>query len=186
MDILQIFAIFACNTALYALVVAYYEPDQIGSLPLNEVEEERKSENRWVSIRFWLSNLILVVLTLVALMLLFLPDLGSESILAIIYGEAMGIASAVFQFFANFPQIVLTYQKKELGSFSLITLILQTPGNFLIAYYQFVQAPYKVGMWLCFFVGAILGLVLCIECLYYEWLRIRREGFWKKKTQMKN
>jgi len=175
LDVLQIFAIFACNTAVYALVVAYYEPEEIGSLPLDQVQAEKTKEKFWVVFRFYLSNVALLALIIFAVLCVVDENIGPESFISTFYGSASGIASAIFQVIANFPQIIKTYRTKELGSFSLVTLLLQSPGSVLIAYFQYIVAKEKVGIWLSFLVGAILQIVLLIECLYYAFKKYQKD-----------
>jgi len=79
----------------------------------------------------------------------------------------MGITSALCQFLGNVPQIIVTYQSKELGSFSLATLFMQTPGSVLLAFFQFIQASDKIGIWLPYLVGAVLQIILLIECIFF-------------------
>ncbi len=66
------------------------------------------------------------------------------------------------------PQIWTTFRRRSIGSLSLITMCLQTPGSFVFAYSIARRPGTNWSSWVLFVVtGSLQGLLLLI-CIYFK------------------
>jgi len=93
-------------------------------------------------------------------------------------GDVFNIMSAIFCIIQWTPQIYETYKCKGIGSLSLLTLSMQTPGSFIIFVYQYVINKSRFSVGGPFLVSGVQMLILTCMGFYYEY-RYRREGYFE-------
>jgi len=76
------------------------------------------------------------------------------------FGYSMGIVSTVMTFTQWAPQIYNTFRSKSVGSFSILMLVIQAPGSFVIIYFLVFVSHESVSTWLSYVSAATQQVVL--------------------------
>jgi len=100
---------------------------------------------------------------------------GSDSSPTIKFAFSLGILSTVCNVLQYTPQIIKTLFEKEVGSLSIVMLLLQAPGSFMVVVFQGVLYKENVSTWLPFFITGIQQVILLTICIVFE-LRKRRQA----------
>jgi len=87
----------------------------------------------------------------------------------LLFGNLLNIGSSTICFVMWMPQIWKTYQKKEIGSLSLITLAIQGPGSLLIFVYQDILNKNSWSVGVPFLFSGIQILILLVMGYYYTY-----------------
>jgi uncharacterized protein with PQ loop repeat len=96
---------------------------------------------------------------------------------ATIFGNILNVLSTVVTAFVWIPQILETYRSKDVGSLSLISLGIQTPGSFTIFIYQVAITKSSWYIGIPYLVASIFqGIVLSLGIMY----RKRRQSQLKR------
>ena len=88
-------------------------------------------------------------------------------------GDIYNIFSVIFCVIQWTPQIYETYYQKRLGSLSLLSLTLQTPGSFAIFFYQYVLNKTRFSVGGPFLVSGIQMLILTCMGYYYHYFNYK-------------
>jgi uncharacterized protein with PQ loop repeat len=158
---------------LYILVLIYFPKPSEEDKTLEENQRTKKFAQ--IGFLFYaIANLIIAPV----LGFIFLFHFGSSSPILTDYAFAIGIVSAVAEFIHWTPQIWKTWKAKDPGSLSILMLLLQAPGSFLVVFFQ-IRYHENLSSWLTFFVTGVQQIILLILCLVFE-IRKRRT---KKATE---
>eukprot|EP01130_Rhizamoeba_saxonica_P001140 TRINITY_DN1101_c0_g1_i1.p1 TRINITY_DN1101_c0_g1~~TRINITY_DN1101_c0_g1_i1.p1 ORF type:complete len:133 (-),score=19.57 TRINITY_DN1101_c0_g1_i1:20-418(-) len=84
----------------------------------------------------------------------------------ILYANILGYTSAGLTVAQWSPQIYTTYVFKGPGSLSLVTLLLQMPGAFLVVAFQ-IMSKKGISTWGPYLVGGIQQFILVLLIVYY-------------------
>jgi len=83
------------------------------------------------------------------------------------FGYTMGIVSTVMTFIQWAPQIYSTFRSKSVGSFSILMLLIQAPGSFVIIYFLIFVSHESISTWLSYVSAATQQLILLALLYYY-------------------
>eukprot|EP01113_Clastostelium_recurvatum_P011933 TRINITY_DN16140_c0_g1_i1.p1 TRINITY_DN16140_c0_g1~~TRINITY_DN16140_c0_g1_i1.p1 ORF type:complete len:305 (+),score=23.28 TRINITY_DN16140_c0_g1_i1:78-992(+) len=86
-------------------------------------------------------------------------------------GFAYGMLSTVITFIQWAPQIYKTFVAKSSGALSLIMLMIQCPGSFIMAYFMAIVSRESISTWLSSLASAIQQLILIIMLLYFDYVK---------------
>ncbi len=109
---------------------------------------------------------VLIIGTIIGIILSFLDPFDSGIAIA---GDVFNIISAICCVIQWAPQIKTTYQLKNIGTISLISLGLQAPGSFAIFYYQDVYYKGNLSIGVPYLVAGIQQTILFIMGYYYQY-----------------
>ena len=83
------------------------------------------------------------------------------------YADVLSILSIIACCLQYIPQIWKTFKQKSPGNFSLIMLLLQSPGTYIWATYLALQKGSNITTWLPLIITATWQLILLIMGFYY-------------------
>ncbi len=112
---------FLCIWIIYLEYVIFHKSKKHDSDSEKRPESFRKAFGL-----FLLSQFVCVVLAGIALAFVFL--LGEDAEEVKIYADVLSVAASLFTCVAQIPQIHETWMLRSVGSLSVLTLVLQTPG----------------------------------------------------------
>jgi uncharacterized protein with PQ loop repeat len=87
---------------------------------------------------------------------------------AILFGRLLNITSVCITAFVWLPQIIDIYRNKKVGSLSLISLAIQSPGSLIVFIYQFVANKSSWYIGLPYLVTALLQAGTLVMGYIYE------------------
>ena len=118
------------------------------------------------------------VIVTVGLSAIFLWKSGVHSNEVTYYADVMNIASGVTMAISWIPQIITTFRMKDIGSLSMLTILLQGPGSAVVCVTMLLNgqnftsiAPFAA----CFVCLSIL-LVLCIKYEYIDKRKYKKQN----------
>jgi len=144
-----------CNQLVFVLSMVFYEHD--GSVTSARIRY-------WATIGL-ISSFLTMMLTLYIGVLL-VVELGSDSKYVTGYAYALGIIAAVGPAFTWTTQIWTTYKLKTPGSFSILSLLIQTPGTFIVVVFQGIINKELIAAFSTTVAG-IEQVILLVLCIYY-------------------
>jgi len=151
----QLVGIWAFSFPLYLWYLKFADPTVI-------------SKREWLLARVLFAVLIGIIFILMTLATVAISVLGDCAYITLIFGYTMGIGSTVVTFVQWAPQIYQTYKAKTVGSFSILMLMIQAPGSFIIIYFLIVVSHESVSTWLSYASAALQQVVLIVLLLYYD------------------
>lgn len=107
-------------------------------------------------------------LLFVILGIFFISQFGSSSLELKGYAFTLGLISTIENIIQWCPQIFKTWKNKDIGSFSIVMLLIQTPGSFIVVFFQAFMEYSNLSTWFPYFVTGILQIILLLECIFYE------------------
>ena len=133
----QLFVNWVCMEITFVLYIIYHAPNPILD------KDAKPREKRWVSILLFLIGLTFIIVICVTAFLLYSSQ-GVNGPDLLYMGDVLGIVGSIGMFLGNFPQIILTYRLKQVGSNSILMYTLQAPGVLLLAVFQTISAPDQI------------------------------------------
>lgn len=85
-----------------------------------------------------------------------------------LFGKILNILSTIVTAFVWIPQIYETYKSKQIGSLSLLSLAIRTPGSFIIFIYQVILSKSSWYIGIPYLVTSIFQLIVLIMGFVYE------------------
>jgi len=85
------------------------------------------------------------------------------------FGWFMGLVAAMLNVFQWSPQIYKTYKSKSKGSFSLIMLLIQAPGSFILVYFLVIVSKENISVWFSTLSAGIQQFILLTLILRYDY-----------------
>eukprot|EP01119_Soliformovum_irregulare_P020463 TRINITY_DN6628_c0_g1_i1.p1 TRINITY_DN6628_c0_g1~~TRINITY_DN6628_c0_g1_i1.p1 ORF type:complete len:303 (-),score=49.56 TRINITY_DN6628_c0_g1_i1:51-959(-) len=188
LSIAQIATGFINSTIFYILVLAFFPSEREEEEFKMSGQEQRYMSSssfrskwrlpgtnriraRYAGLVYLILNILLIPATIGVLLWFYGP--GSKEVTD--FAFAMGIVSSLAVVLQWTPQIVKTFRAKAVGSLSILMLILQAPGSFLVVIFQGVLEGKSVSTWLAFLLTGIQQMVLLIECLIFYFRNKKRE-----------
>lgn len=92
---------------------------------------------------------------------------GSTSTAVRGYAYFLSVIAMMVDFIHWAPQIYLTYKSKATGQLSIITLMIQVPGAFLVIYFQASLYGESVSTWISYLSSGLQQAILLVMCFYY-------------------
>ena len=83
-----------------------------------------------------------------------------------LYAQILGVCSAFFNGFVYIPQIYLLLKNGKNGNLSLLTYLIQTPGNLLIIIYQAIIFLQPWTIWITYLVCLVEQSIILIVMIY--------------------
>jgi len=136
------------------------ESDLFNQRDLKNIQKDFKNSRMWCYVQLCFEIIVF------ALLFLFVFYLGLDSEILYYFGIVMMIISSILQFLATGPQILETYYLKDWGSMSVISLIIQTFGSFLVAVNLAPHGSWEI--WTPYLVICVMQLVLLLEGTYFS------------------
>ena len=81
----------------------------------------------------------------------------------------LGYFACTVALFQYLPQIYKTWRTQSIGSLSIVSMCIQTPGALLIVYTQIQQPHSDYTTWLPTFAAAVLQGILLMMCLFLQY-----------------
>jgi len=144
-----------------------FEKSKIIMKPTNQVSKRR------ATISFIMYILICLFLFPAIGVLLYAKYGGASNSVTLSFAFALGIIATVANVLQYTPQIIKTLIEKEVGSLSIVMLLLQAPGSFMVVVFQLFFYHENVSTWLPFFITGIQQIILLVICIVFE-IRNRR------------
>ena len=131
--------------------------------------KDRRSSVEWRNSRivFYVIMGSLISTTLVYSVLLTTFDHTEQPV--IIFAHFLGYFACTVALFQYLPQIYKTWRTQSVGSLSIVSMSIQTPGALMIVYTQIVQPNSDYTTWLPTLAAAILQGILLVMCLYLQY-----------------
>eukprot|EP01087_Luapelamoeba_hula_P024681 TRINITY_DN9492_c0_g1_i1.p1 TRINITY_DN9492_c0_g1~~TRINITY_DN9492_c0_g1_i1.p1 ORF type:complete len:371 (-),score=51.31 TRINITY_DN9492_c0_g1_i1:44-1156(-) len=142
------------------------------------VADPKKARFEWRMALFLFYFFLGYICVMIVLSTIFLMVFGECDDITTWFGWAVGMGSIVTVFIQWTPQIWKTWRLKAVGSFSIITLLIQAPGTMVIVYFLVFLSHESLSTWLSYFAAGLQQFVL-LGLLIYFWWRNRgtdREG----------
>lgn len=98
----------------------------------------------------------------------FLPVFGHLSPVSLFFASSMGLVSSALTFLQWTPQILRTFRNKGAGNFSIVMMVIMTPGSFVILGYLIFIAKQSFSTWLSYLCSGIQQVVLLTLLILYE------------------
>jgi len=124
--------------------------------------------------KLYFGIVVLIIGTIIVIILSYFDPYDSGIIIA---GDVFNIISAICCVIQWAPQIKTTYQLKNIGNISLISLGLQAPGSFAIFYYQDIYYKGNLSIGVPYLVAGIQQTILFIMGYYYQYTYDYRWGY---------
>lgn len=86
-----------------------------------------------------------------------------------VFAKFNGFFAMAVVLFQYAPQIYKTWDSRSIGSLSILSMCIQTPGALLLVYMQYIQPNSDYTTWLPTLIAAILQGFLLLLCLYYQY-----------------
>jgi len=156
------------NFIIFILVLIYF-PNQEDESPKGlEAKIFGSISNKSRAFLSFYLYFVLNVIGIAIIGILFIIFFGSNSQIVVDYAFTLGIIASLANIVQWTPQIIKTFRDKNVGSLSIIMLLLQAPGSFLVVYFQAIEYHSNVSTWLTFLITGIQQSILLILCIYYE------------------
>ncbi|GAM24966.1 hypothetical protein SAMD00019534_081410 [Acytostelium subglobosum LB1] len=120
--------------------------------------------------------LILFIFVIALTTLILLAKDGPCDHTSYIFGYTMGLVSTIATFIQWSPQIYKTFKAKTVGTFSILMLLIQWPGNLLTIYFLIFVSHESVSTWLSYVSAAIQIAVLLVLLIYYHFKNKRAKA----------
>jgi len=148
------------SSILFILVLAFFPKDPPG--------EMANKKNKIRGVIGWFVYIILFVLIVPSAGGTLLALIGPDSKELHSYAFSLGIIATVSNVIQYTPQIIKTLLEKDIGSLSILMLLLQAPGSFLVVVFQGIMYKESVSTWLPFFITGVQQVILLIICIVFE------------------
>jgi len=156
---------FMCFCVFYTLALTYIEIDCF--TPFHKRKEFKI---------MLLALVIVLMITILSIVSVFEADCSEENgQLCIIWAKSLGYFSLGTVFLQYIPQIHEIYLKKNIGSISLITLILQVVGNAVWTAYMWLDTESHITIWLPYLGTTCFQFILVVLCIVFEIKRRRTQ-----------
>jgi len=179
------FGFWKCNASLlsiYQISVGWFNSLLLFILVLLFFPKEIDIRNKRVAIiSWWIYVVGLIFLSSGAGGILLYKE-GSNSKVVSDYAFSFGIISTVAILCQWTPQIWKTWNAKEVGSLSIMMLLLQAPGSFIVVIFQGILYRESVSTWLTFLLTGIQQTILLILCLVFEFRRRQKTKLNQQET----
>jgi len=167
---------------LFVLVLVYFPlrdfPPQLMREQENEIYK-RNCRSRMLAIWSFVAYLVLNLVAATAIGLAMLLVYGTDSKPLKTYAFSLGIVATCATVVQWTPQIWKTWNAKDIGNLSILMLLLQTPGSFLVVLFQGILNHQNISTWMPFFLTGIQQAVLLAICIYLE---VRRRLVKRRET----
>eukprot|EP01117_Protostelium_nocturnum_P017856 TRINITY_DN7345_c0_g1_i1.p1 TRINITY_DN7345_c0_g1~~TRINITY_DN7345_c0_g1_i1.p1 ORF type:complete len:280 (-),score=76.44 TRINITY_DN7345_c0_g1_i1:17-856(-) len=114
---------------------------------------------------------------------LLLEHFGDCSNKVIYFGRAMGIISILFTAIQWAPQLWRTFKSKSGGSFSVLMLLIQIPGNSAVVYYLAIISKQDPSTWVSFVLSIFAQSLLLFMIFYFRFTNRKRVRIYKPNTE---
>jgi len=161
---------------LFILVLLYFPEEDEEPKNAKPLVFSAHKQKKYASYLF-ISVIVINVLILPVVGFALLFKYGATSTISLDYAFAIGVISSVGSVLHWAPQIWKTFRAKDPGSLSILMLLLQAPGSFLVVIFQF-EYHESITTLFPYLLTGIQQILLLIECIVFE-LRKR----WKAKEQ---
>ncbi|KAJ3206319.1 hypothetical protein HDU67_008245 [Dinochytrium kinnereticum] len=161
----QIFIQFLCFHYLIFLFYIYF-PER-PELPRSEDPEYKHALQ---VLRYMIYWMVVNAVVLVACLVLRLEML-TWTVMAV-----LGAISLVTTFVQYLPQIAKTVESRSPGALSVLTLIMQCPGNIILVYSISLQPGTNWTSWVAFLASGIFQFILLSLCVFFM-LSAPRDGY---------
>lgn len=158
----QLLFVWLCPLINYIIFILYYScPNYVQTTLCNIKEKTLVYGFFWFYIIIIIGCFMLTTIVLVA-------NWESWKKHGLLFGEILNVLSSIITVFVWIPQIYKTYKEKNIGSLSLISLGIQTPGSFIIFIFQVVisKASWYIG--LPYLITGIFQIIILTFGIYYE------------------
>ncbi|GAM22534.1 hypothetical protein SAMD00019534_057090, partial [Acytostelium subglobosum LB1] len=164
LSIFQVFSFFAFTFPLYILYIIFTPLD------LKKIVKEKgdKEEDEYRRGKIFFGILLVFILIISVLTSIFMFLLGPCHQRAYIFAYSIGMVSTVITFIQWLPQIYKTFRDKTVGTFSIMMLIIQFPGNVLMTYFLIFVSHESVSTWLSYVSTTLQVAILLVLLLYYH------------------
>lgn len=175
LPVLQLVVPCICVYIIYLLLAKYC----VSTRPSNEdvplLDNQRSRIDRLVDLLFVNNAFViplLVVSTIVTALsvgisVLLIYLYGDQSKIVTSFAQAWGIIALVLLVIQYIPQIYTTHVKKEAGSLSVATLLVQAPGALAVVYFQAIMNHGDWTTWSPYLCTAIQQSILIVQCVVY-------------------
>lgn len=93
---------------------------------------------------------------------------GKHSAKTKLYADSLGLFSTALSFVQFLPQIISTLRSRVIGALSIPSMMIQSPGSFLMAYFVAAGEGTKVSTWLPYVAsGSLQAVLLCIALTWH-------------------
>jgi uncharacterized protein with PQ loop repeat len=93
---------------------------------------------------------------------------GKQSEITQIYADSLGLLSTVLSFVQFMPQIISTFRSRTVGALSMPSMMIQSPGSFLMAYLIAISEGTNVSTWSSYVAsGSLQFILLCIAATWH-------------------
>jgi len=155
---IQIFSVWLCVHAIYILAVMYW--------PESKSIEQIQETNRGKLIHRSLFSLYFIVTVIVYVLCILLNSFFyPTSYVYTITNGVIGILASITCAITWMPQIYTSYTLKTHGSLSVIMLLIQFPGTFLLIYF-YIKEGASVLVWMSQVVSAFMTLIVLFLCFF--------------------
>eukprot|EP01095_Lingulamoeba_sp_RSL-Kostka_P016111 TRINITY_DN7732_c2_g1_i1.p1 TRINITY_DN7732_c2_g1~~TRINITY_DN7732_c2_g1_i1.p1 ORF type:complete len:315 (+),score=37.46 TRINITY_DN7732_c2_g1_i1:36-980(+) len=163
---INVLIIYACAIPFYKVQVPHsMENETVEKIEAYKVSEKNKS--------ILITSVGFVIVGCISLLSgLLLLSFGYKSAIVQNFGLLCGFFVVVAAIFQYTPQIFYTFKTKKVGSLSLLMLIIQCPGNFLVVLFQVLYSA-NFSTWLPFLVAGIEQIILICQIIYYDYIFYR-------------
>lgn len=179
MGIVMIFEQFICYIFLHFLFIRYF-PRERRYISIFDPSNSEPKKIMTLEYKIALRTGLIICLYFLfgfgaAVFLLLAYGDGSESEISEVYGDLMGLVSMVASSFQFLPQIFKTLKLKKVGSLSIPSMLIQTPGAFILVYALASRPGNNFTNWITYVVAGSLQAFLLAACIVF-WLRERKEN----------
>jgi len=158
LSLYQIIALWLFSFPIFLWYLMFFEED--------DDNEEKKKEWLWSRVMFFAFIVFAVLCMVISFALL--ATFGACGIYVRQFGWFMGLLSTILNFFQWAPQIYKTYTTKSKGSFSLIMLLIQAPGSFILVYFFIFVSKENISVWFSTLSAGIQQFILLALILRYD------------------
>jgi uncharacterized protein with PQ loop repeat len=169
MGLIQVFLQFGCFMALVMLYIGYFPKERRYQSHVLTLRKRKTREYRQAVIVGILVFVIFVLSTVSSLALFFSLGDGQQSNVTEIFADMLGLISMITASIQFIPQIVKTLRIRQVGSLSIPSMILQTPGSFILVYTLSSRSGNNITNWITYLVTGILQAILLISCLVFKY-----------------
>lgn len=141
----------------------------------SDILDKRPNESlRWTS-REWyivIFSTIVYIIFFIVLVVIYIPlavVYGINGNITLIYAESIGYVTAALNVVQWMPQIILSIRRKNSGSFSILSLILMTPGTFAQAVLLIVENQ-NISAWITFIIAGVQQIILIAILIYFDYI----------------
>jgi uncharacterized protein with PQ loop repeat len=129
---IQLFFTWLCPLITYIIFIKYYYSNDY------VIIIKKKVKQKYIVYGFFAFYVIVFLLCTTLTSVILWLKWESWKKHGILFGQILNIMSAVITSFVWIPQIIKTFKKQSIGSLSLLSLLIQAPGSFIIFIFQVI------------------------------------------------